>query len=152
MLIRFVIFLILNFGALALGGLFTSKGVNSDWYLNLQKAPWTPPGWMFGVAWTVIMICFTCFMTVAWEGWNNKKSLIILFVLQWIFNVLWNPIFFHYQAAFIGLVVITFLTILVAILLFQGFFELKNAYWFVVPYFIWLLIASSLNLYIYLNN
>ena len=46
MIIQLIIFLLLNFGALALGGLFTGSGVSSDWYNGLNKAPWTPPGWM----------------------------------------------------------------------------------------------------------
>ena len=40
MIYRIIIFLIINFGALALGGLFTSKGVPSEWYAGLAKAPW----------------------------------------------------------------------------------------------------------------
>jgi tryptophan-rich sensory protein len=52
MFYRLIIFLALNFAALAIGGLFTSKGVSSDWYAGIAKAPWTPPGWAFGAAWT----------------------------------------------------------------------------------------------------
>ena len=58
MILRTTIFLIINFTALALGGLFTSKGVPSEWYIALLKAPWTPPGWVFGFAWSIIMICY----------------------------------------------------------------------------------------------
>jgi tryptophan-rich sensory protein len=39
-------FLLLNFAALAVGGLFTGNGVSSEWHQNLDKAPWTPPGWV----------------------------------------------------------------------------------------------------------
>jgi tryptophan-rich sensory protein len=53
-----LLFFILNFAALAVGGLFTGSGVSSEWYQNLDKAPWTPPGWVFGAAWPFIMICF----------------------------------------------------------------------------------------------
>ena len=62
MLARFIIFLLLNFGGLALGSLSTKAGVSSQWYVALQKAPWTPPGWVFGVAWSVIMLCFSYYM------------------------------------------------------------------------------------------
>lgn len=44
--IKTIIFLILNFAALAIGGLSTSSGVTSEWYNALNKAPWTPPGWV----------------------------------------------------------------------------------------------------------
>jgi len=39
-----VLFLILNFGALAIGSYFMNSGPTSNWYLALKKAPWTPPG------------------------------------------------------------------------------------------------------------
>lgn len=43
MIKRIILFLVLNFAALAIGGLFTGDGVPSEWYQNLNKAPWTPP-------------------------------------------------------------------------------------------------------------
>ena len=94
MLARIVIFLVINFSALALGSLFTGKGVPSDWYINLNKAPWTPPGWVFGAAWTIIMICFSVYMAMLWETVDNKKMLILAFGAQFLLNVAWNPVFF----------------------------------------------------------
>ena len=44
MVYRLILFLIINFGALAVGGFFTGKGASSDWYSSLAKAPWAPPG------------------------------------------------------------------------------------------------------------
>ena len=49
------LFGVLNFVGLAIGGLATGPGVSSDWYAGLDKAPWTPPGWVFGAAWTAVM-------------------------------------------------------------------------------------------------
>ena len=86
MVYRLIIFLLINFGALAIGGLFTGKGVPSDWYLGLDKAPWTPPGWMFGFAWTAIMICFSIYMAYLWPVVENKNLLIALFIVQFILN------------------------------------------------------------------
>ena len=37
MLARILIFLVINFAALGLGGLFTGPGTSSDWYTNLRK-------------------------------------------------------------------------------------------------------------------
>jgi len=54
-----LLFLIINFGGLALGSYLMNDGPNSTWYNDLNQAPWTPPGWVFGAAWTVIMICLT---------------------------------------------------------------------------------------------
>lgn len=149
---RIIIFLVLNFAALALGGLFTSDGVLSDWYSNLSKAPWTPPGWVFGAAWTSIMVCFSVYMAFLWKEAKDKMHLIILFSFQWILNVAWNPVFFHFHEALLGLFVISGLTLLMGYFLFRFRTELKLKTLLVGPYFLWLLIATSLNAYIVINN
>jgi len=149
---KIILFLVLNFGALAIGGLFTGEGVPSEWYQSLNKAPWTPPGWVFGSAWTLIMVCFAFYMANLIKSHSNQKNIIILFVIQWILNVIWNPIFFHFQAVSLGLICISMLTILIAYLFFSFWKELKVKSLLIAPYLIWLLIATSLNAYILLYN
>ncbi len=153
MTLRLILFfLVLNFGALFLGSLFTGKGVPSDWYMALNKAPWTPPGWMFGFAWTSIMICFSFYMAFLWPQVENKTMLLTLFTLQWILNVSWNPIFFYFQKIGFGLLTIILLTIVVGYFLFRYWPEIKWKSALLRPYFVWLLIASSLNGYIFFKN
>lgn len=152
MIYRLILFLILNFGALAIGGLFTGKGVSSDWYNELAKAPWTPPGWVFGAAWTTIMVCFSVYMALAWPEIENKKLLIGLFVIQWILNVGWNPAFFYYHQVLLGLVLISMLTLLVGFMLFFYWPTLRLISLLIAPYLVWLIIATSLNGYILIRN
>ena len=152
MVYRLILFLVINFGALAVGGIFTSAGVSSSWYENIQKAPWTPPGWVFGAAWTSNMIFFSIYLSTAWPKIENKKILIGLFTLQWMLNVGWNPIFFYYQNMLLGLAVILLLTFLIGFILIFYWKEVKFISLFILPYFVWLIIATSLNWYILLKN
>ena len=152
MIFKIIIFLVLNFGALTIGRLFTRKGVPSDWYMSINKAPWTPPGWVFGIAWTLIMICFGIYMAYAWSAVENKTLLITLFAAQWILNIAWNPTFFYFQNVFVSLIIISLLTILVGFFLFFYWQEMNLKSMLVAPYLIWLIIATSLNGYIVLNN
>ena len=152
MVYRLILFLVINFGALAVGGIFTSTGVSSSWYENIQKAPWTPPGWIFGAAWTSIMIFFSIYLATAWPKIENKKILIGLFTLQWMLNVGWNPIFFYYHNMLLGLAVILLLTFLIGFILIFYWKEVKFISLFILPYFVWLIIATSLNWYILLKN
>ncbi len=152
MKIRIVIFLILNFAALGAGSYFTSDGVASDWYNNLNKAPWTPPGWFFGFAWTSIMICFSLYMTAAWEETKNRNTLIIAYIFQWILNVIWNPIFFSFHQVILALGVIILLCLLVAFFYYKYKKELKLKSLLILPYLIWLVVASSLNAYVLFMN
>ncbi|BDD05729.1 TspO/MBR family protein [Aureibacter tunicatorum] len=152
MILRLIVFLSFNFGALALGSYFTGKGVSSDWYSDLLKAPWTPPGWMFGLAWTIIMVCFSIYLAYLWPSVKSKNVLIALFSLQWLLNVAWNPTFFYYHNVLLALILIVALTVLIGCILFLYWPETKVKFALILPYFIWLLIASSLNGYIFFNN
>jgi tryptophan-rich sensory protein len=152
MIKKILLFLILNFSALAIGGSFTGKGVPSSWYQNLDKAPWTPPGWMFGTSWSIIMVCFAIYMAYLITTTSIRKKVIRLFVLQWILNVAWNPVFFYYQNVLAGFITISLLTIIITYFLFDFRKELKLKTLLITPYFIWLLIATSLNAYILIFN
>lgn len=152
MTIRVLLFLVLNFAALGIGGIFTGPGVSSDWYQNLNQAPWTPPGWVFGFAWTTIMICFSFYMAFLWKEIEHRKQIITLYTIQWILNVSWNPIFFYFQNVSLGLVLILSLTVLVGGFLFYYTKKLTTKSAFILPYFLWLIIASSLNTYIAVFN
>ena len=152
MSVNILILLLLNFGALAIGGLFTGDGVASDWYSELDKAPWTPPGWVFGAAWTTIMICFTFYMGILLRRSKTKQKVRSLYILQLVLNITWNPIFFYYQFPSIALVVIITLTLLIFYFLLN---YRKTLGWYsilIVPYVVWLCIATSLNLYILMSN
>lgn len=147
-----VIFLIINFAALGLGSLATGAAVSGEWYTNINKAPWTPPGWAFGAAWTTIMLCYSVFMGFAWNTLANKKKLAGLFTLQWVLNVSWTPVFFVNEQVVLGLAIISALTLLLGYFLLEYRSAMKAKSLLILPYFVWLLIATSLNLYILLYN
>ncbi|WNH11763.1 TspO/MBR family protein [Thalassobellus suaedae] len=146
-----IAFLIINFGALAIGSWLMNNGPRTDWYQNLNQAPWTPPGWVFGVAWSIIMICFSVYMAYLYKLQPNTK-LKILFTIQFALNVIWNYIFFNRHLVFLGFICIILLTIIVGLFLFNYKNHLKLKSLLILPYFIWLCIATSLNAYILFNN
>ena len=145
------VFLIINFSALAIGVWLMDNGPKTNWYLQLNKAPWTPPGWVFGAAWSSIMICFSFYMAYLFLQVSNTK-LKILFAIQFILNVSWNFIFFNQHLVALGLVVIFALTSIIAIFLLDYLKIMKFKSVLIIPYLLWLCIASSLNLYILLYN
>lgn len=147
-----LIFLIINFGGLAIGSSLMNNGPSSDWYLNLNKAPWTPPGWVFGVAWTTIMICFSIYLAKLFTSEKNKKTILIAFIIQFILNVSWNFLFFNQHLVFIALIGILLLTSLLFYFYFNLSKNIGKYKFLLLPYMIWLCIATSLNLYILLNN
>lgn len=153
-MLRLIIFLIINFGALGIGGLMLGNPQTNEWYQSLNKAPWTPPGWVFGAAWSFIMLCYSIFM---WKASSVAElrvypGLYILFTIQFVLNVIWNPIFFRWHFMGLGAFVIIALLLVVTWFTWWGFKNLGVWGLLMLPYTIWLCIASSLNIYAYANN
>ena len=147
-----ILFILINFGALAIGTYLMDNGPTSNWYLSLNKAPWTPPGWVFGVAWFSIMVCFSVYMANLVLRSKATQYVLVLFGVQFVFNISWNYIFFNQHLTQFGFVNILLLTFIVGYFLISFKNTLKLSSLWIVPYFIWLLLASSLNLYIILYN
>lgn len=147
-----ILFLIINFGGLYIGILLMNNGPMRGWYINLNEAPWTPPGWVFGVAWTSIMICFSIYLAYLFD-WQNSKLLWLLYAFQVLLNVSWNYVFFNQHMAIFGLVVIV--ALLIVILYYFLTFRAESLQimrFLLLPYIIWLCIAISLNLYVVIHN
>jgi tryptophan-rich sensory protein len=67
-------------------------------------------------------------------------------------NVAWNFIFFNQHLIAFGLLTLIALTFVITAFLVTYFRLLKAYSLLIVPYFIWIYIATTLNLYILINN
>lgn len=147
-----LLFLILNFGALAIGNWFMGNAVQEHWYTSLNKAPWTPPGWFFGLAWTTIMVCFSIYLSNLFCTDQRTNFLIFVFVIEFLLNISWNYLFFNQQLVLFALIIILLLTSLLFIYFFKLSEKSGNFKYLLLPYIIWLCIANSLNIYILIHN
>ena len=152
-LFRFIIFLGFNFLALAVGVLLMNNGPQTEWYKSLNQAPWTPANWVFGVAWSSIMLFFSFYMTkLSFQYHYLDKKLITLYAIQWILNTGWNLVFFNQKLSMVGLLVIILLWLLIGYFMFKHLKQLKLYSLLILPYLVWMTIATSLNAYIVFNN
>ena len=146
------LFLITNFAGLYFGSILMNEGPSSAWYLLLNQAPWTPPGWVFGIAWITIMLCFSFYLASLIRIIDSVKFWAI-YTVQCSLNISWNYVFFNLQKTVAGLIIISLLTV-VMVFYFYKFKnqQLKYTKYLLSPYILWLFIASSLNLYIVIYN
>jgi benzodiazapine receptor len=149
---RLILFFILNFGALALGSYLMGEGPLGSWYTNLNKAPWTPPGWVFGAAWTLIMVCLSLFMNKAVQVESLRNTILWIYAVQLVFNIAWNPLFFDLHWMGWALVEIIILVFIVGAMALIAKPHLPKVTWLLTPYVVWLCIAITLNAYALQNN
>ena len=119
----------------------------SVWYHNLIKPPLAPPDWIFPPVWLILY--FTMLMALLlyiFKPAKNKKLGYIYFITQLIFNLLWTPSFFYLKNIVLALIVVIFLDIFV-VLAVKSFYKVsKISGLILIPYLIWILFATYLNI------
>lgn len=142
------------FAAASLGNLFTGKSVSS-WYPGLKKPALTPPGWVFGPVWTVLYILMAVSVYLVWRQGLDTAGVLPAFILFWIqlaFNALWSVVFFGMKSKGGGIIVIAMLWLLIAATIITSFPVTPWAGVLLIPYIIWVSLASWLNIGIWMLN
>ena len=146
--------LILSFGLVALvagvGTIFVNNGMS--WMMALTKPSEWVPNILIPIVWTVIYISAAVIIYL----WISREDIlvgtIVLFIINGVLNVLWCLVFFQLQMKLLGMVVII-LNLIAAILLWVNIFREKKVYAYILSiYPIWLCIATTLNLALWILN
>ena len=133
------------FLTLIIGGFASSQSLDI-WYVNLVKSDLNPPGYVFGIVWPILYLMMSIAAYRTFEITKNP------FFIQLIFNAMWSWLFFFFQMPFIALINIWLLIYLNTVLTIKMYKLDKFSGLIYVPYVIWLLFASYLNLFIVINN
>ena len=143
-----VLFLVLVVGGGLAIGYVTAPG---EWYAQLAKPAFTPPGWIFGPAWTALYVLIAVagwrVWRGAWGGWPMK-----LWWTQLVLNFLWSPVFFSAHQLGLALVVIVLLLGAILAFMITSWARDRVAAWLFAPYAAWVAFASVLNASIFVLN
>ncbi len=134
------------------GALVTQLG---PWYYGLKKPSWQPPDWLFGPAWTLIFLCMGAAFVMAWEqlpSTSARLRLFGLFALNAGLNTLWSFLFFGRRRPDLALVeIVPFFGSIVLLTLTVAPLD-QRAAWAFVPYLLWVMFATALNIAIVRRN
>ncbi|MEO0372810.1 MAG: TspO/MBR family protein [Pseudomonadota bacterium] len=137
----FSIFLGACVAAGAMGAIFPP----GEWYERLEKPDWTPPNWLFPLAWTSLYLLMAAAGARVGALPGNGVAL-ALWSLQIAVNALWTPVFFGLQKLKAGMVVLAVLWLSVVVTTVALWALDIWAGLMFVPYIIWVTIAGALNL------
>lgn len=142
----FIIFLGACCAAAATGSMFPP----GEWYRALPKPSWTPPDWLFPVAWSVLYLSLA-FVAARAAPLPGAEHVMAFWALQIALNTLWTPVFFGLRRLGAALVVIVCLWVAVIGLLLSLWPVDRLAFWAVSPYLVWVSYAGALNASIFLR-
>lgn len=137
-------------GVAALGTLFTQLGMR--WFDGLNKPSEWIPSFIIPIVWTVIYLLFA-YVLIKWQSKEAiSKESIVLLVINGVLNILWCLVFFTLNQLFLGNVVIV-INFLFAVRLYLEICKVDAMNGMLVSlYPIWLGIATTLNLALWILN
>jgi tryptophan-rich sensory protein len=157
-LVALAIFLAASALVAWLGASSTVANVNG-WYVDADKAPWSPPNWVFGPVWTVL---YTAMAVAAWLVWRRRspesRPALVAYGIQLFLNLLWTPTFFGLYpligaaALWLAFAIILALIAAVTVTVMRFGPISRWAGLLLLPYITWIVFAASLNLWAALNN
>ena len=141
--------ILLAFAVGALGSYIQGEAL-VEWYPTLVKSPATPPAVVFPIAWSVLYLLVG--ISAGTMLVKGDMSVLRLWLLQLLLNFLWSVCFFALRSPLMGLLVILALDVVVFAYIVYAASRRAAAAWLFVPYMLWLIFATYLNGYIYINN
>ena len=146
-------YILLSLAVLALGGWLTYLGMG-QWYNELRKPSWQPPGWVFSPVWTTLL---TLLAIATWRVSGRMDSPMArvalgLYVIQLVLNVSWSLLFFALHSPQAALVEIFLLDLVLIGMVISYSRVCKLAGSLIVPYAVWLGLATAINIWIVWNN
>jgi len=145
-----VVFLVVTFGAAAVGARFQP----GEWYTQLVKPGFTPPNWVFGPVWTLLYLSMGVAAWLVWRqsGWQVARWALTTYAIQLVLNALWSFLFFgkHLIGAALADITVLLSAIIVTTILFWRI--TPPAGWLMVPYVLWVAFASALNYRFWILN
>ena len=129
-----------------ISGRIANSGYGNDWFDNLIKPAFMPPGWLFGVTWTLlyILLGFALAMILHARGARRRGAVLSLFVVQMLLNYSWSPIFFAWHRIDLALTVIAAMVVLTVVLIVLVWPIRRVAALLMLPYLAWLCFATLL--------
>lgn len=129
-----------------LSGLLSNSGFGNPWFDAVEKPSFMPPGWAFGVAWTILyaLMGLSLAMVIAAADSGLRRRAILFFVAQLALNFAWSPVFFGAGAVDWAFLIVLAMAALLIVTI-ALFWRVKRvAALLLLPYLAWLCLATAL--------
>ena len=145
--INFIVIPAITIATAVIGARYSKQGATSSWYHNLHKPSWTPQGSTIGEIWIFLYILTTLAFMWYWNvpvfSWVHYiVGAIMLF--NAFLNTYWNKLFFvehNIEKAFKEMKLLNATSVVVAVVM---IFQAPIAAVGMLPYIIWVGIATRI--------
>lgn len=142
-----ILFLVITVAAATSGSVF----MPGPWYEALAKPSWTPPNWLFPIAWFVLYFMIAVAGWLAWRTQGFGVS-VKFWIAQLIFNAAWSYIMFGAQQIGWAMVDLTAMWLMIVGFIVTVWNSSRAAGLLFLPYLAWTTFAGILNLAVWNMN
>ena len=130
-------------------GIIISKFIDYD---SLQKPLFSPPSILFPIVWTILYILMGISHGMLKNNGVIDRKTNEIYYLQLLVNLIWPIAFFVLKSRLFSVIWIILLAVLVFIMIIKFYKKNKTAGLLQIPYLIWTLFATYLNIGVYILN
>ena len=130
-------------------GLIINKSIDYNYLVN---PPLSPPSYLFPIVWSVLYLLIGTSYYIYRKNNNDNPLTIKLYYIQLILNYLWSIIFFTLKLRTLAVIWIIVLAITAIYLMIRFYKEERTIFYLFIPYILWVLFATYLNIGIVVLN
>lgn len=148
---NFIISLVIPLLVGFVSGLLSMSGIKM--FDTLTKPFFAPPGFLFPIVWSILYLLMGYSSYLIYESNDYHSNCCLkIYALSLFVNFLWSPIFFGLNLRLFAFIWILLLDIIIIYMILCFYKVNKTAGYLQIPYLVWCLFATILNLSIYLLN
>lgn len=120
---------------------------NSAWYFSLTAPPWQPPNAVFGLAWTYNFIALGIVgVLIAWRAEaRSALAYLLVFAGSVVLALAWSYLFYEPHLLLAAAIALSLAALATVPMVVIAFAQQPLLGWLLIPYQLWLVIASSLS-------
>ena len=145
--LSFLVFLVLVGAAATTGAQFTT----GTWYESLNKPSWTPPNWLFPIAWSVLYLMIAIAGWLVWRRYGVNGTLAV-WAIGLVLNALWSYLMFGRHDIVGALIDVAALWLSIAAFIVMAWSQDQRTAYLFMPYLVWVSFASALNFAVWRLN
>ncbi len=130
-------------------GLIINKSIDYNYLVN---PPLSPPSYLFPIVWSILYSLIGTSYYIYRKNNNDDSLTIRLYYIQLILNYLWSIIFFTLKLRTLAVIWIIILAITIIYLMIRFYKEEITSFYLFIPYILWVLFATYLNIGIIVLN
>lgn len=124
-------------------GLIINKSIDYNYLVN---PPLSPPSYLFPIVWSILYLLIGISYYIYRKNNNDDSLTIKLYYIQLILNYLWSIIFFTLKLRTLAVIWIIVLAITIIYLMIRFYKEERTSFYLLIPYILWVLFATYLNI------